>query len=343
MKNKRKKILVFGYFGYVTNQLDGQTVKTRAIYDLLESRLDADVSYADSQEFRHRPKSILRFIHDIFCCDTLIWLPAHNNLKYLFPLIWILSKVCRFDIIYIVVGGWLSVFLEGMPFHRSKLKGIKAILLENKLSVKELQSKYGFENLDVIPNFREVATKPEIEEYKGPLKLVFMARVNKMKGLDVIAEIADKLQGRNISIDIYGPIFSDDEQYFKAELIGRYPSIKYCGVLQPDEICDTLVKYDAMLFPTHYYTEGFPGSIMDAYRSGLPVIATNWKHAHEFIEDGITGYIVDFENPVDEIVNRIYQLDSDRKLLYQMKEAAYQESLKYTPDAAWNILEKYLK
>lgn len=343
MKNKRKKILVFGYFGYVTNQLDGQTVKTRAIYNLLRAKSQSDVTFADSQEFRHNFKSIIGFLKDIIRCDKLLWLPAQNNLKYLFPAIWVMSKIFRFDIIYIVVGGWLSVFLEGMPFHRSKLKGIKAILLENKLSVKELQSKYGFENLDVIPNFREVATKPEIEEYKGPLKLVFMARVNKMKGLDTIAEVAERLKGQDITIDIYGPILADDEQYFKTELIDRYPSINYCGVLQPDKIYDTLVEYDVMLFPTHYYTEGFPGSIMDAYRSAVPVIATDWKHAREFVVDGLSGYIVNFEKPVDEMVGAINHLDSYRQQLYEMKQAAYKESLKYTPDESWRILEKYLR
>lgn len=337
------RLLIFGYFGNISDQLDGQTVKTRAIYNLLRAKSQSDVTFADSQEFRHNFKSIIKFLNDLVHCDTLLWLPAQNNLKYLFPAIWIMSKLFRFDIIYIVVGGWLSVFLENLSFHRNKLKGIKAILLENRLSVKELQTKYGFTNLDVIPNFREVAPKPKIESTGEGLKLVFMARVNKMKGLDVIAEVASRLQGQNVSIDIYGPIFADDEPYFKAELIDRYPSIKYYGALQPDEIYDILVKYDAMLFPTHYYTEGFPGSIMDAYRSGLPVIATNWKHAHEFIEDGITGYIVDFENPVDEIVNRINRFDSDRELLCQMKKAAYQESLKYTPDEAWSILERYLK
>lgn len=337
------RLLVFGYFGYVTNQLDGQTVKTRAIYNLVKTKTSSKVVFADSQEFRHNFKSKIGFLKDIIRCDKLLWLPAQNNLKYLFPAIWVMSKIFRFDIIYIVVGGWLSVFLENLPFHRNKLKGIKAILLENRLSVKELQSKYDFNNLDVIPNFRAVAPKPKIESTGEGLKLVFMARVNKMKGLDVIAEVASRLQEQNVSIDIYGPIFADDEQYFKTELINRYPSIKYYGTLQPDEIYDTLVKHDAMLFPTHYYTEGFPGSIMDAYRSGLPVIATSWKHAHEFIENGITGYIVDFESPVDEIVNRINRLDRDRELLCQMKEAAYQESLKYTPDEAWSILERYLK
>ena len=36
MLRKNNKILVFGNFGYLTNSLDGQTVKTRNIYDILK-------------------------------------------------------------------------------------------------------------------------------------------------------------------------------------------------------------------------------------------------------------------------------------------------------------------
>lgn len=340
---KQKRILVFGYFGYVTNQLDGQTIKTRAIYNLLKERSEAKISFADTQEFRSNKKSILLFIRDFLRCNTLVWLPAQNNLKFLFPLIWYASRIFRFEIIYIVIGGWLSTILGSLPFHKRRLKKIKSILVENHTTVKELEDCCGFKNLDVIPNFREIVPKPKIEKDEGELRLVFMARVNKMKGLDVIVEIAEHLKDINVTIDIYGPIFADDEAYFKSELIERFNSVKYCGVLQPEVICDTLRHYDVMLFPTHYYTEGFPGSIMDAYRSGLPVIATNWKHAHEFISNGESGFIVDFDNPVDEMLDAINILDKDRKMLCKMKDAAYQESLKYTPDAAWSILERYLK
>ncbi len=344
MKHRQKRILVFGYFGYVTNQLDGQTVKTRAIFNLIKNHRSADeVSFADSQEFRYSIKSLFKFLADLIFCNTLIWLPAHNNLKYLFPLIYMMSKLCRFEIIYIVIGGWLSVFLEDKPFHRNKLKRLQAILLENNLSVQELQSKYNFSNLDIIPNFREIAPKPEFFEQDGSLKLVFMARVNRMKGLDTIVEVASRIKERDITIDIYGPVFSDDEQYFKTEIVDRFQSIKYCGILQPNEIYKTLIRYDAMLFPTHYYTEGFPGSIMDAYRSALPVIATEWKHAREFVVDRKTGFIVNFEDPVDEIVDAINTIDSDRELLSKMRECSYSESLKYSPDEAWRILEKYLQ
>lgn len=39
-----------------------------------------------------------------------------------------------------------------------------------------------------------------------------------------------------------------------------------------------------MLLPTHYYTEGLPGSVLDAYMSGIPIIVSRWKHASEFVK-----------------------------------------------------------
>lgn len=342
MSKRKPRIHVFGYFGFVTNQLDGQTVKTRSICNLLIQKADANITFSDSQSFRYSLKSIIKFFKEISRCDTLIWLPAHNNLKYLFPLIWFWSKICRFDIIYIVIGGWLSSFFENLSFHRSKLKKIKGILLENHLAKQELHDKFGFTNLNIIPNFRATNPKPEISVDSTKLRIVFMARINKMKGLDSIANIAPRLNPNNTIIDFYGPIHDADKEYFMTELCQRYPFIEYRGVLQPDKIYTTLSEYDVMLFPTHYYTEGFPGSIMDAYRSAVPVIATNWKHANEFIVNEKTGFIVNFDTPEDEMVTAIEMLFHDRERLRKMKDYAYEESLRYTPETAWQILRKYI-
>ena len=47
-----KRILVLGYFGYNTNQLDGQTVKTRDIYRLVEEQAGGKVDYYDTEDFQ---------------------------------------------------------------------------------------------------------------------------------------------------------------------------------------------------------------------------------------------------------------------------------------------------
>lgn len=350
MKNTiRKKILVFGYFGYHTDKLDGQTIKTRNIYEMLRANVELEVYYADTQEFRYSGKSICDFVYRLFSCNRLIYIPAHNNLRYLFPIIYVTSLLLRFQIIYVAVGGWLPEFLCNLPIHCCFLKHVKAVLLENNYAVTQLEKFYGFQNVDKIPNFRCEPTsdfQPHIYREGEPLRLVFMARINKMKGLDTLVNVAKLILERYpkdaILIDFYGPINELDRAYFENELVNKYEFVRYCGALPPNEIVAKLREYDAMLFPTHFFTEGFPGTVLDAYRAGIPVIATKWKYATEFVIDGSIGYVVDFEKPVDEIVSCISKLYSDSALLLELKRNAHRESLRYTPDAAWLVLKPLL-
>ena len=42
--------------------------------------------------------------------------------------------------------------------------------------------------------------------------------------------------------------------------------------------------------------EGVPGTIIDAYASGLPVISSKWESFADVIDDKITGYGYEFDN-----------------------------------------------
>lgn len=345
---KKKKILVLGYFGYRTNQLDGQTVKTRAIYELLKKHYNGEVVFADTQEFRHNPKAIWKFFKDILNCRELILLPCLNNLKYIFPIAFGLSKVIRFGIIHIGIGGWHVEYLSKWPIIRRMLKHIKVNLLETSLTAKELEEKFGFRNIKIFPNFRiyDELSAPEINNHQ-PLRLVFMARINLKKGLDTLSTLCDLFcknrRSDLISLSIYGPVDSlKDKDYLVNEIVNRFSFVKYYGVLSPEQINKTLSDKDIFLFPTHYYTEGFPGSILDAYYAGIPVIATNWQHANQFIVDNKSGYIVDFNNPAPQMYKHIKFLLNNPDKLSDMKKHAFEEQKKYTEDSAWEILKNYI-
>ncbi len=51
-----------------------------------------------------------------------------------------------------------------------------------------------------------------------------------------------------------------------------------------------------MLFPTKFKTEGIPGTIIDAYASGLTVVSSIWDNYNEIIDDGITGIGYEIDN-----------------------------------------------
>lgn len=344
------KILVLGAFGYSNNQLDGQTIKTRNVYNLLEERYEGKVVKADTQDLKTKPWLLFSLLYQLMTCNTLILLPCLNNLSYIFPVVYLLSIVFRYEIISICIGGWQVEYFQGnerFKAHPKQLKyskKIKAFLPEMAKVNKDLIELLGFENSEVFPNFRKFELNEIQEGEHDELRIVFMARINKTKGYETIFQAIEKLKNSpgKVTMTFYGQIAEEDKADF-LNLLEQFKDIAaYKGALKPEEIHQTLSKYDVMLLPTKYYTEGFPGSILDAYIAGIPVIVTEWKHSHEFVDEGNTGFIVPFGDCVDDLVERIEQLAKDRVMLLNMKQKAQKECLKYSEDQAWKVISKYL-
>ena len=326
---------MLGYFGYRTDQLDGQTVKTRDMLRLLrEQKGERYVSYFDTEDLRYgQSRAIMRMLRMLWSCNVLVYLPAHNNLRKFFPALFLLSLIRCFSIHYFVVGGWLREFLSRLPVHRSMLAHVAGIHVETRRLKEELEKYYNYKNVDLFPNFRFFDFSPSNVEHEK-LRLVFMARVNRMKGLDWIFSLADYIKKKSlddkISITFYGPLNNEDCDYFLGN-VKRFSFVEYCGELKPQDIHKTLSDYDVMLLPTHYYTEGLQGSVVDAYISGIPVIVTEWKHAHEFVDDGITGYIIPFCDGCSHLIDKVMNLEADRSLLRLLKDNALCKRQDFTP------------
>lgn len=344
------KIVVLGAFGYSNNQLDGQTIKTRNVYQLLRERYGGDVKDVDTQDIKRKPWLMFSLLFNLLTCKTLIILPCLNNLSYLFPALYLLSKVFRYDILSICIGGWQVEYFMGnerFKAHPRQLKyskRIKAFMPEMIKVNEDLIQLLDFKNTEYFPNFRKFTLKDVPQSDHDELRMVFMARINKTKGFETIFKALDILnkRGDNVTMTFFGQVADEDSKLFY-ELIANYKNIaSYRGALKPDEIHHTLADYDVMLLPTQYYTEGFPGSILDAYIAGIPVIVTEWKHSHEFVAEDRSGFIVPFGECVDDLVERIERFLKDKDLLYQMKRNAQKECLKYSEDKAWEAISKYL-
>lgn len=340
----KKKYLILGALGYNEDLLGGQIVKTRSIYQMFENNLDADcIEYFDTQEIKRSKKKFFPMVRKVLSCDTLIYLPSFGGLKYLFPLVFFLSKIKNISIIYVVVGGWLAEFLRKRPLHALFLRRIKRILVQTSLLKERLEKEYTFQNVEVLHNFRSTNFIPQLRLRNKTLKLIFMARIEKLKGLETIFSFAEyvDINGLDITIDFYGPVSDQDKDYFHTRVC-RYGFVTYHGVLEPSIIYETLSKYDILLLPTQYYTEGFPGSILDAYISGIPVIVTKWLYATEFVDDGITGYIVPFDNPQEDFNKEILEIYNDRDRLSELKMNALAKSKEFSEEKAWDIMKKII-
>lgn len=337
-----KKILVLGYFGYITNQLDGQTVKTREIYKLLKNNSNSTCKYIDTQSYSQNKILFFKTLFEIVKTDYLIYLPGKKNLLYLFPLIFLFSKISKTQIIYPIVGGWLSDYINTHKFLNILLKRIKILLSESNSLKKQLENNYNLKNVEWFPNFRigSFHLKEKINSDSKTFKILYMGRIIKEKGVDSIFELSKKLNVCNdieYQIDFYGPILYDNFQ----NLLNESSNVLYKGILEGDEIYNTLVHYDLMLLPTYYQGEGFPGSIIDAYLAGVPVICSKWKFLPELVIDGETGYVFDLKEPT-ALFNYVRKISVSKELHNKLRLGAYNMGQNFTEEAAWDILKNHI-
>lgn len=342
-------ILVLGYFGYNSNRLDGQTVKTRELYNLIKSQ-GSDVDFYDTEDFRYSKLSIFRMFYKILKSKILVYLPAQNNLKTIFPCVYCLAFFFRFRILYFVVGGWLCDFIKSLPIHRKMLARIDGIYVETETLLMRLTEECGFENVAIFPNFRsfeyqeerikEIANKitPEINT---PLKIVFVSRVEKSKGLDNIKNVSALLEdngyGNKVRFYFYG---QKNDDYFDENLKDK-EMFTYMGVLQPEHVLSTLEKYDVLIFPTHYEGEGCPGILVEALSVGLPIIASDWKYNGEFVENGVNGFLCETFSGL-EYYRAISSLVDNRSLINVMGAESYKKSKQFSLNVAKNNIRQIL-
>ena len=341
---KNKNILVIGYFGTVNNQVDGQTIRTQNIYALLKENIDGPIHFFDTQTLKDSKINYLKFLKLVFKADVIFNIAAHRNLKVFFPILYNIALITKSEIHYIAIGGWLFQYLQDKPVHMAMLKRVKNVFVQTNNLCQELQN-IGFKNVHLLNNFRLVDF-PKIDSYKESFKvknLVFMARVHPMKGVDTLFKLDEKLKTlgeKDVRIDIYGPIVKEYETDFHNK-VEDSSFIRYCGVVEPSDVYKTLKQYDLLLFPTQYYTEGFPGSILDAYISGIPVIATEWINAHEFIEQNKTGYIVEFNNEL-AFIDKVLYIIEDPNEIKCLRQNISTKRNEYSANHAWKTLRKHI-
>ena len=104
-----------------------------------------------------------------------------------------------------------------------------------------------------------------------------------------------------------------------------------------DKSVETLRESFALLFPTRFYTEGIPGTVIDAYAAGIPVVSARWESFSDLIADGETGigYTIECAEELTEILRALAE---DPNRITAMKRACLARARAYLPEQALNVL-----
>lgn len=155
------------------------------------------------------------------------------------------------------------------------------------------------------------------------------------KGIEdaiIAVEAVNKKIGRIVyELDIYGQIDSNQTEWFE-DLRQEFPSfVRYCGCVDADKSVEIIKEYFALLFPTHFYTEGIPGTIIDAYAAGVPVISAKWESFDDVIEDYVTGIGYEFNN-INDLKRKLFDIIRSTEQINSLKLNCIKKSKQFLPN-----------
>lgn len=340
-----KKICVIGHFGFGENLSNGQTIKTKIITDELCRRFgDGEVLKIDTHGgVKTLFKAPFQAMRALGKSKNVIILPAHNGLRVFAPLLVFLNHFFHRKLHYVVIGGWLPEFLRSRKRLAKKIKSFDGIYVETNTMKKALEEQ-SFSNVIVMPNCKNLHILDESElvyNTNEPYKLCTFSRVMREKGiedaLNAVKEVNEKLGRTVYTLDIYGQVDAEQTEWFDNLQNNFPPYVKYMGVVPFDKSVDALKNYFALLFPTRFYTEGIPGTIIDAYAAGVPVISAKWESFDDIVENNLTGIGYDFDS-TDSLTDLLSDIITSPQKINDMKTQCISYAVKYLPNTAMDVL-----
>lgn len=350
MRKTQAKVAVIGHFAFGKEFLDGQTIKTKIVTDELAKQFgNEEIIKFDTHGGKitalKAPFQVLKALKN---SKNVVIFPAHNGLRVYAPLLAFFKKLFKKrKLHYVVIGGWLPKFLQNKKGLAGRLRKFDGIYVETN-TLKNALEEQGFENVSVMPNCKNLKIlKAEELVYPAgePFKLCTFSRVMKEKGIEDAANAVKAVNeqfGRVVyTLDIYGQIDPFQTQWFE-DLKQTFPEyIRYCGVVDYDKSVEVLKNYFALLFPTRFYTEGIPGTIIDTYAAGVPVIASKWESFADIIDDGTSGICFEFGDIAD-MRRCLIEAVNNPKTMSGMKLNCLRKCFDYLPEEAVNRLANNL-
>lgn len=334
-----KNILLISSTAKKSGRLDGVTVKSRVLEEFLMKQKKVNLFSIDSDNYK---KEFINIVYKFFKfynrCEGIIICSSSPGASIILRFLKIIRSKKR--IFYFVAGGSLVEKIKKGKYDINLYKNIQKLYVESDDMVNGFKE-LGIEHVEKLNNFRQVNEFDNKYKVSDKTRLVYYGRVVKEKGIEHAIELVNRLdkEGYDICLDIYGQC----KESYKNYLITLINSqVKFCGEIKPNnrDEYETLSRYDVFIFPTEHDGEGLPGALIDAYISGLAVIASNWKYAKEYIDDNQNGYIFEYKNYEDMYLKMKKLIDSNNIKYFKAK--SYEKSKEFIVDIVLNEFNREL-
>lgn len=126
--------------------------------------------------------------------------------------------------------------------------------------------------------------------------LVFVGRLSREKGIDILIQALSILKDRNLLTVIAGGGPQGESLLELAYRSGLKDKVRFLGPLADSEIPRLMNAADLFVLPSR--SEGYPVVLLESLACGIPALATRVGGVHEILCDEKLGIIVPPEDPI---------------------------------------------
>ena len=165
-----------------------------------------------------------------------------------------------------------------------------------------------------LPYGINMATQLRKPSTEGPLRLVFLARFHKNKGIYRLPVIDDLLKARNISVK--WTLIGDGPEYSNVRaLVNDRNNFEFKRFDHNNEVLNEIKEHDVFVLPS--YLEGMPVSLLEAMSAGLVPVITRYNPGITRAVSESEGFILEMDDDKG-IAEKIELLHKDRNLLNKL-------------------------
>jgi glycosyltransferase involved in cell wall biosynthesis len=233
------------------------------------------------------------------------------------------------------VGTGVLAPLHRLDWHWSGRRELECLRRAPTVAVpsqatRDLVLGYGVDaaKIDLVPlGIDTTAFMPPAARPPGPLIVGFVGRLSWLKGIDFVWRVMDALgPDAGVRFHFKGAIYPGDRD----EVLSRLARYAAFAEHQPagshTEMPEFYRSTDVLLGPSRF--ENFGLTYAEGMATELLVFAGVGGSCKETVTDGVTGFLVDPEGPVDGVVDRLRTLAADRSAFAGIRRRAREEAVR---------------
>ncbi len=146
----------------------------------------------------------------------------------------------------------------------------------------------------VVANGVDLEPFLAVERLPIPGRWVVVGRIDRHKGIDRLLDALVHL--KDVELIAIGPdAGSRAELEALAERLGLSGRVRFVGEVRPSELPDWFSEAELAVFPSRH--EAFGIAVVEAMAAGCPVAVSDIDAHRALVEEGRTGFVIDFSQP----------------------------------------------